>query len=161
MRFLKPKFWENKSDIIANLLRPISLLFYIITTLKKSLINSRKFKIPVICVGNIYVGGTGKTPISIMIANSLELKKKNPVIIKKYYKAHSDEQKMLYEKTKNLILKRNRVQAIEKAEKENFNVAILDDGFQDYTVKKNLNIICFNSKQLIGNGFVFPAGPMR
>ena len=76
MRFLKPKFWENKSDIIANLLRPISLLFYIITTLKKSLINSRKFKIPVICVGNIYVGGTGKTPISIMIANSLELKKK-------------------------------------------------------------------------------------
>ena len=143
MRFLKPKFWENKSDIIANLLRPISLLFYIITTLKKSLINSRKFKIPVICVGNIYVGGTGKTPISIMIANSLELKKKNPVIIK------------------NLILKRNRVQAIEKAEKENFNVAILDDGFQDYTVKKDLNIICFNSKQLIGNGFVFPAGPMR
>ena len=45
--------------------------------------------------------------------------------------------------------------------KVKFNLAILDDGFQDFSIKKNLNVICFNSKQLIGNGLVIPAGPLR
>ena len=58
-------------------------------------------------------------------------------------------------------MNKNRAKAIKKAEKENFNVVILDDGFQDHTIKKNLNIICFNDKQLVGNGLIFPAGPLR
>jgi len=161
MKFLKPKFWESKNNIPAILLRPISVLFYFLTTLRKSFTSAKKFKIPIICVGNIYVGGTGKTPVSIMIANNLKINKKNPVIIKKYYKAHKDEHQIISEMTNCLILNKNRVQAIEKAERENFNVAILDDGFQDYTIKKNFNIICFNNKQLIGNGLMFPAGPLR
>ena len=161
MKFLKPKFWNSKNNIPAILLRPISFLFYFLTILKKSLISAKKFKIPIICVGNIYVGGTGKTPVSIMIANDLKINKKNPVIIKKYYKAHKDEHKIINEMTGCLILNKNRAQAIEKAERENFDIAILDDGFQDYTIKKNLNIICFNNKQLIGNGLMFPAGPLR
>jgi len=161
MKFLKPKFWDNKNNIPANLLRPISILFYFLTILKKNLSSAKKFKIPIICIGNIYVGGTGKTPISIEIANELKNNKKNPVIIKKYYQNHEDEHKMINEKTGCLILDKNRGQAVTKAEKENFDVAILDDGFQDHTIQKNLNIICFNNKQLIGNGFLFPAGPLR
>ena len=129
--------------------------------LRKKLSRAKRFKIPIICVGNIYVGGTGKTPISIEIANELKKNKKNPVIIKKYYKNHEDEYKMIKKKTGCLILDRSRRQAISKAEKENFNVAILDDGFQDHTIQKKLNIICFNNKQLIGNGLLFPAGPLR
>ena len=161
MKFLKPKFWESKNNIPVILLRPISFLFHLITILRKSFVSTKKFKIPIICVGNIYVGGTGKTPIAIMIANNLKTNKKNPVIIKKYYKNHKDEHRIIDEMTNCLILDKNRVQAIEKAEGENFDIAILDDGFQDYTIKKNLNIICFNDKQLIGNGLVFPAGPLR
>ena len=161
MKFLKPKFWESRNNIIAILLRPISLLFYILTALRKSFISPRKFKIPIICVGNIYVGGTGKTPVSIMIANILKTNNKNPAIIKKYYKDHEDEHKLINNITNSLILNKNRVAAIEKAERENFDVGILDDGFQDHTIKKTLNIICFNNRQLIGNGLVFPAGPLR
>ena len=161
MKFLKPKFWESKNNIPAILLKPISVLFYFLTTLRKSLTNEKKFRIPIICVGNIYVGGTGKTPISIMIAHDLRINKKNPAIIKKYYKTHKDEHKTINEMTNCLILDKNRAQAIEKAEREDFDIAILDDGFQDYTIKKNLNIICFNNKQLIGNGLMFPAGPLR
>jgi len=161
MKFLKPKFWESRNNIIAILLRPISLLFYFLTVLKKSFISPKKFKIPIICVGNIYVGGTGKTPVSIMIANILKANNKNPAIIKKYYKDHEDEHKLINNITNSLILNKNRVAAIEKAERENFDVGILDDGFQDHTIKKTLNIICFNSRQLIGNGLVFPAGPLR
>ena len=161
MKFLKPKFWESRNNIIAILLRPISLLFYVLTALRKSFISPKKFKIPIICVGNIYVGGTGKTPVSIMIANILKANNKNPAIIKKYYKDHEDEHKLINNITNSLILNKNRVTAIEKAERENFDVGILDDGFQDHTIKKTLNIICFNSRQLIGNGLVFPAGPLR
>ena len=161
MKFLKPKFWESRNNILAILLRPISFLFYFLTTLRKSFINPRKFKIPIICVGNIYVGGTGKTPVSIMIANILKTNNKNPAIIKKYYKDHEDEHKLINNITNSLILNKNRVAAIEKAERENFDVGILDDGFQDHTIKKTLNIICFNNRQLIGNGLVFPAGPLR
>ena len=161
MKFLKPKFWDSKNNMPAILLRPISFLFYLLTALRKSLITEERFKIPIICIGNIYVGGTGKTPISIMIANDLKINKKTPAIIKKYYKTHEDEHKIINEMTGCLILNKNRAQAIEKAERENFDIAILDDGFQDYTIKKNLNIICFNNKQLIGNGLMFPAGPLR
>jgi len=161
MKFLKPKFWESRNNIIAILLRPISLLFYFLTALRKSLISPKKFKIPIICVGNIYVGGTGKTPVSIMIANILKTNNKNPAIIKKYYKDHEDEHKLINNITNSLILNKNRVAAVEKAERENFDVGILDDGFQDHSIKKTLNIICFNNRQLIGNGLVFPAGPLR
>ena len=161
MKFLKPKFWESKNNILAILLRPISLLFYFLTALRKSLISPKKFKIPIICVGNIYVGGTGKTPVSIMIANILKTNNKKPAIIKKYYKDHEDEHKLIHNITNSLILNKNRVAALEKAERENFDVGILDDGFQDHTIKKTLNIICFNNRQLIGNGLVFPAGPLR
>ena len=161
MKFLKPKFWETISNILAILLSPISLLFYFLTVLKKSFISPKKFKIPIICVGNIYVGGTGKTPVSIMIANILKANNKNPAFIKKYYKDHEDEHKLINNITNSLILNKNRVAAVEKAERENFDVGILDDGFQDHTIKKTLNIICFNNRQLIGNGLVFPAGPLR
>ena len=161
MKFLKPKFWDNKNDIFSILLKPISILFYFLISLKKSLINAKKFKIPIICVGNIYVGGTGKTPLSIIITKELKINKKNPVIIKKYYKDHNDEHQMIKRTVDSLILNKNRTQALGEAERKSFDVAILDDGFQDYAIEKDLNIVCFNSRQLIGNGLIFPAGPLR
>ena len=161
MKLLKPKFWDNKNDIFSILLKPISILFYFLINLRKSLTHAKKFKIPVICVGNIYVGGTGKTPLSIIIAKELKVKKKNPVIIKKYYKDHNDEHQMIKKTVDSLILNKDRTLALKEAEKKKFDVAILDDGFQDYAIEKDLNIICFNSKQLIGNGSIFPAGPLR
>ena len=59
-----------------------------------------------------------------------------------------------------LIIEKDRSNSIRLAEKE-FNFAILDDGFQDYGIKKDLSILCFHNKQLIGNGYIFPAGPLR
>ena len=161
MKIFKPKFWDNKNNVFSILLKPISILFYFLINLRKSFIHTKKFRIPIICVGNIYVGGTGKTPVSLMITKELKVKKKNPVIIKKYYKNHDDEHQMIRKTDKSLILNKNRIRALEEAERKNFDVAILDDGFQDYAIEKDLNIVCFNSKQLIGNGSVFPAGPLR
>ncbi len=161
MKYFKPKFWDYKNNIFSIILRPISYLFYCLTILRKNLTSSNKFKIPIICVGNIYLGGTGKTPVCIEIANELKNRGKNPVIIKKYYKTHEDEHKLIKNRLGSLIINKNRTRAIRSAEKEDFNIAILDDGFQDHKIKKDLSIICFNSKQLIGNGLLLPAGPLR
>ena len=75
MMFSKPKFWDNKINIIAILLFPLSLILLVLIFIKKVFTRERKFKIPIICVGNIYVGGTGKTPVSILLANKLSKEK--------------------------------------------------------------------------------------
>jgi tetraacyldisaccharide 4'-kinase len=161
MMFFKPKFWDNKINIAAISLLPLSLILLVIIFIKKVFTRERKFKIPIICVGNIYVGGTGKTPVSILLANKLSGQKRNPVILRKYYKIHKDEHDFIKNKFKNLILSKNRIIGLSEAEKTEFDTAILDDGFQDVSFTKDISIICFNQNQLIGNGLVLPAGPLR
>ncbi len=161
MKFLKPKFWENKNSIYSIILIPISIIFQFTTMLKRILVSPKKFKIPIVCVGNIYLGGTGKTPVSIEIVNELKKRNRNPIIVKKYYRDQLDEQRLIQKKINYLISSNNRMKGIEEAEKKDFNVVILDDGFQDYSIKKDFNIICFHSNQSIGNGLVLPSGPLR
>ena len=121
----------------------------------------RKFDVPIICVGNIYIGGTGKTPTSIFLANALLKLGKNPAIVRKYYANHNDEYDLIKKKFNNLILAKNRILGINEALKSKNDIVILDDGFQDFTIKKDVNIICFNSNQLVGNGLIIPSGPLR
>lgn len=160
MKISKPNFWQKRFNIITILLTPFSLIFLFISKFKKYFISENQYSIPIICVGNIYVGGTGKTPLAIKIADALNYKLK-PAIVKKFYKSHRDEHLLIKNKFKNLFLNFKRSDAIKEAIAKKFNLIILDDGFQDYSIKKNLNILCFNSKQLIGNGMLFPSGPLR
>ena len=160
MKILKPKFWQNKLNFFSIILLPFTLLYMILIKIRKSFSIQKKFKIPLICVGNIYIGGTGKTPLAIKIKNELENFKKT-VVVRKYYKNHKDEHRLIKEKTNSLILNSSRSAAIKEAEINNYDAVILDDGFQDYSIKKDLNILCFNSNQLIGNGLLFPSGPLR
>ena len=161
MKILKPKFWEKNNNLISLSLLPISFFLQLLSIIKKKLTSEHSFKIPVICIGNIYLGGTGKTPLSILVAKELRKRDKKPAIIKKYYSEHIDEHNLINDSLDCLLLDKQRSQAINNAEKKQYDVAILDDGFQDYSIKKNLNILCFNSNQLIGNGMTLPAGPLR
>ena len=157
----KPKFWDKKIGLISIFLYPLSLLFTFLIFVKKKITTKRSFKIPIICVGNIYVGGTGKTPTSIFLAKEIEKFGKKVAILRKYYKEHIDEHELIKKNFQNLILNEDRLEGLSDVEKSNFDIVILDDGFQDYRIKKNLNIICFNRNQLIGNGLVMPSGPLR
>lgn len=158
---IKPKFWDRKISYVAILLIPLTVIFIFVTFLKKKLSKSRKFKIPIICIGNIYLGGTGKTPLSILLANEISKLNKKPVILRKYYKNHNDEYNLIKNHFKSLIVSKNRLVGLNEAEKSGYDFAILDDGLQDYSIKKDLKIVCFNSNQLIGNGLVLPSGPLR
>ena len=84
----------------------------------------------------------------------------NPVFIRKKNNLYEDEARL--QKSKGPIYQnKKRNIAIKEAIKNNANVVILDDGFQDLSVKKNLSIVCFNEKKWIGNGLTIPSGPLR
>ena len=160
MNLKKPKFWDYKQpNIYAYLLLPIAFLFRIINFTRIKTKNHRT-KIKTICVGNIYVGGTGKTSLSIKINEILNRKKIKSCFVKKFYKNQIDEQKLLINKGK-LFLSSKRIDAIKQAEKENYEIAILDDGLQDYSVKYDISFVCFNNINWVGNGLTLPAGPLR
>ena len=159
MMFKKPKFWKNK-NLLSTLLLPLSLLTLIYNNLKAFIITEQRSNIPIICVGNIYLGGTGKTPLSIYIYNILKKKGFSPAIVRKYYFSHLDEINLTKKKVKYFFSDKSRSQSILKAEEKN-DVVIMDDGLQDVSIKKDLKIICFNSIDLAGNGFLLPAGPLR
>ena len=161
MKLNKPKFWDKKIGIYSILLLPLSFIFLIVTYLKKKFSKTKVFNIPIICIGNIYIGGTGKTPLSIFLAKELLSLKKKPAIIRNYYRGHEDEYSLIREEFANLILSQKRFLAINEAIKSKNDIVLLDDGFQDFTIKKDLNIICFHSNQLIGNGLLIPSGPLR
>ena len=94
MKLKKPKFWDYKRpNIYAYILYPISFLIEIITSLIK--IKPKKFKIKTICIGNIYLGGTGKTSLCIKIGQILKNKNIKSCFVKKFYKNQIDEQKLL------------------------------------------------------------------
>ena len=157
MRLIKPKFWETK-NFISLTLYPLSIITFLINISKKFLIK-KNFKIKTICIGNIFVGGTGKTSLAIEI-NDLLRKKFKTVFIKKNYKNHSDEINLLNNRGK-IISSTNRENALFNASKNNYQVAILDDGLQQKNINYDLKIVCFNSEYALGNEYMLPAGPLR
>ena len=161
MKILKPKFWDKKElSLFSVILLPVAFLYQLLLYIKFSFVKKKTFSIPIICVGNIYIGGTGKTPTSIKVFEILKELNMNPVIIKKDYKNQKDEV-LLIKKYCQILVSAKRTKGIHKAIENNFDVIILDDGYQDFEIERNINIVCFNSKQKIGNGFTIPAGPLR
>ena len=161
MNFFKPKFWDkNQISFFSVLLLPITLLIKFLVLFKTSLTKTYESSIPVICVGNIYLGGTGKTPLCIEVFSILKNLNMNPAFIRKQYDLFQDEAD-LQKNIGPVYQNKKRTEAVQEAIQNNINVAILDDGFQDFSIKKNLSIICFNEKQWIGNGFTIPSGPLR
>ena len=95
MKLIRPKFWENK-NFISYILYPFSLITYLIN-ITKEFSKKKNFKIKTICIGNIFVGGTGKTSLAIEI-NELLKKEFKTVFIKKNYENHLDEINLLNNK---------------------------------------------------------------
>ena len=161
MIFLKPKFWDKKKfpSLISLLLLPISLIVVIKNYYENSKLKKNFYDFRTICVGNIYIGGTGKTPLVNNLANHFK-KKFKTFIIKKGYSSHLDE-KQLLESNHKVIFGKTRELSLLKAGQEKAEIVIFDDGLQEKTINYDLKIVCFNSLKLDGNGLVIPAGPLR
>ena len=161
MNFFKPKFWDkNQISFFSVLLFPFTLLIKFLVFFKTLLTKKYISSIPIICVGNIYLGGTGKTPLCIEIFSILKNLNMNPAFVRKKYESFQDEADLM-KQVGPVYQNKKRIKAIQEATQNSVNVAILDDGFQDLSIKKSLSIICFNEKQWIGNGLTIPSGPLR
>ena len=163
MNLKKPKFWDyKKPNIYAFLLLPITLLIDLVNKIIKKISKSKskKLNIKTICIGNFYIGGTGKTSLSIKINDILKKKKIKSCFVKKNYPDQVDEQRLL-NKNGKLFLSHKRLEALNKANQEDYEIAIFDDGLQDKSINYDLKIVCFNTINWIGNGMTMPSGPLR
>ena len=160
MQVKKPKFWDyKKPNYIALILWPISKLIQLINIFK--LKKKIKFtKIKTICIGNIYLGGTGKTSLAIKINDLLGKKNIKCCFIKKYYPNQIDEIRLL-QKNGVVFTDKNRVASVKKAINQKFEYAIFDDGLQDHSIDYDYKLLCFNTINWIGNGLEIPSGPLR
>ncbi len=167
MKLKKPKFWDYKRpNIFSLLLLPFTIPIIInnfLNKLKKKnnnhIKNKDNYNLKTICVGNIYVGGTGKTPSAIKLNQILINLKYKTVFIKKNYKESYDEYKLL-EKYGNVLSHSKRIESLVEANKIS-DIAIFDDGLQDCSIDYDLKFVCFNAKNFIGNGMLIPSGPLR
>ena len=163
MNLKKPKFWDyKKPSIYAYILFPITLLINFGNSIVKKLSKPdlNKTNIKTICIGNFYIGGTGKTSLSIALNDMLRKKEIRSCFIKKKYYDQIDEQQLL-NKNGKLYLSSKRLKALKKADIENYQIAIFDDGLQDKSIDYDLKIVCFNTLNWIGNGMMIPSGPLR
>ncbi len=162
MKLKKPLFWDyKKPNTIAYFFWPISFILQFLNSLKKVIIFKKKFNnIKTIGIGNIYIGGTGKTSLCLEIYEILKKKKLKTCFIKKDYFDQKDEQEILEKKGK-LFKSKKRVIALQNAIKEEYKIAIFDDGLQDESINYDLSFLCFNNLNWIGNGLTIPSGPLR
>ena len=157
----KPKFWDfKKPNFFAYLLYPFTI-FVEIHNIISTVIPKKKFtEIKTICVGNLYIGGTGKTPTSLFLYNLLKKNNINPVTAKKFYKNQIDEQKFLKDNS-NFISLSDREKIVKKAIEMKFDMVIFDDGLQEKWINYDIKFACFDSEKWIGNGRLIPSGPLR
>jgi len=172
-----PKFWYTKKDtFISNSLYPLSLLFRLGTKIRNLISKEKIANIPIICIGNIVVGGAGKTPVALKIGSMLKKGgynphfvskgygglEKNNTLIKKWHslKSVGDESLLLSEVAPTWVgVDRNK--SFKLAKMKGADCIILDDGFQNPTLQKDFSIVVINGEQGFGNKRVMPSGPLR
>ena len=161
MKFKKPKFWDRrKPNILAYLLSPFTLIIKINNLFLNSKSKEKFREITTICVGNIYLGGTGKTPTTIKLYELLRESNFKVCTAKKIYSDQKDEEIMLKKRSK-FISAKNRKEIIKSAIKNKYELVIFDDGLQDREIDYSLKFVCFDTQNWIGNGCLIPSGPLR
>ena len=163
--------------LVSYVLVPISLLYLLIFYLIRILKTEHKIDIPIICIGNINLGGTGKTSTLLEIINHFKINNKNICVLLKGYggkktifkKVSPDEsavqvgdEAILYSNHVPTYISTNRRLAVKKIlDDVNPDFILLDDGFQDKSLFKDKNILMVNGERGFGNGLCLPAGPLR
>ncbi len=172
---LYPSFWQQRG-YLSVILYPVSLIYRLLGCLRNYFAKSVKLKPYVICVGNITVGGTGKTQVVQWLADKLKEKNSNYLIVTNAYKARNkiaklvvesdraidvgDESKMLSASSK-VVAAQSLQESVALINDLNPEIVILDDRMQNPYIKKDLIILVFDATRAVGNNMIFPAGPLR
>ncbi len=176
MFFLAPKFWRQ-NNMLSRSLRPIAWVYEYASLWYAKRTKTQKVSVPVICVGNLVMGGAGKTPTVLALVDILKQMNHTPHILSRGYGAvikdsirvdsqkHNylqvgDEALLLAEKAPTWA-GQDRVLSAKLAISHGASVIIMDDGLQNNSLHKDLSFLVVDTLQGFGNGLVFPAGPLR
>jgi tetraacyldisaccharide 4'-kinase len=172
----EPAFWWRSPSWMSRLLAPLGFLYGAISG-PRMLRKGHRCAIPVICVGNYSLGGAGKTPSVIALLRVLRTSGETPVVLSRGYggrlagpvrvdlEAHTavdvGDEPLLLARSAPVIVSRDRVAGADAAQKAGASVIVMDDGFQNPSLQKDVSLIVVDSQRGIGNAGVFPAGPLR
>lgn len=180
-----PHWWYSLEDeanaknenLLPRLLSPLATLYATGVKLRWHVTTPYRPNLPVICVGNLTMGGAGKTPTAISLANTLKDIDHKPYFLTRGYKgklkgphlvnANKDtaldvgDEPLLLARTAPTIVAKDRVEGAKLIEKQDATIIIMDDGFQNPTLQKDFSLVVIDATSPVGNGRTFPAGPLR
>lgn len=182
MRLIERAWYQNHP--VKWLLLPLNLLFWLLSALRRVLfklgvLKQEKLNVPVVIVGNIGVGGNGKTPMVIYLIEQLSKKGLNVGVISRGYGGSKheepllvtdeitavqagDEPVLIYQRCKvPVMVSSDRVSSVKKLMTLGCNIIISDDGLQHYKLKRDVELVIVDGKRRFGNGWLMPAGPLR
>ena len=171
-----PSFWYGEPGALARALIPLSAIYAHVARSRAARITPYRSKLPVICIGNFTAGGGGKTPTAIAVAKMLLAQGLRPCFLTRGYGGRLQgphlvsetdgaddvgDEPLLLAAVAPTVIAANRAEGAKFIEGLDANVIVMDDGFQNQQLKKDLSLIAVDSGRGIGNGFVLPAGPLR
>src|SRR5689334_9487873 len=170
-----PEFWRQRGAL-ARLLAPLGTLYGLSVAIKARLATPFDPGLPVICVGNLTAGGSGKTPIAIALAEMLRARGHRPYFLTRGYggtergpalasRGHSaqvmGDEALLLARAAPTIVARDRAAGARLAKEKGASVLVMDDGHQNFSLRKSLSLVVVDAETGFGNGFQIPAGPLR
>jgi tetraacyldisaccharide 4'-kinase len=172
----EPAFWNRPSSLLALLLTPLGALYGVVTA-RRLARKGLDAGIPVLCVGNYHVGGAGKTPAVLALTKLLRDLGETPVVLSRGYggqlrgpikvdperhtAADVGDEPLMLARTVTVVVARDRIAGAALAKSQSASVILMDDGFQNPTIAKDAALIVIDGDRGLGNGRVFPAGPLR
>jgi len=172
-----PRFWSRQRHPLSFALAPLGAFYGLVVRLRFALSTPYRSKLPVICVGNFTMGGGGKTPLVLEICRQLLARGHRPVFLTRGYGGEVrgphlvdlkvdnaqrvGDEPLLLAKAAPVVVSTDRPAGAQLIEQMDADVILMDDGFQNPTLHKDLSIIVVDEGEGIGNECVFPAGPLR
>jgi tetraacyldisaccharide 4'-kinase len=172
----EPAFWWRPAGFAATALSPIATIYGAVAA-RRMRQPGIAASVPVICVGNFTLGGSGKTPAVIALAKWLQQAGHKPVLLSRGYggslagpvrvdptahgAAEVGDEALLLAQAAPTVVARDRVAGAALAREAGADVIVMDDGLQNPSLRKTLSIAVVDGTRGIGNGKVFPAGPLR
>jgi tetraacyldisaccharide 4'-kinase len=172
----EPGFWHRPSSWKSHLLRPLAALYGAVAARR---LRRQGFDagIPVLCVGNYHIGGAGKTPTVLALAKILRALGETPVVLSRGYGGRLrgpvmvdpsrhladdvGDEPLMMARGVPVAVARDRIDGVALAKSQRASVILMDDGFQNPALAKDASLIVIDSDRGLGNGRVFPAGPLR
>jgi tetraacyldisaccharide 4'-kinase len=171
-----PAFWWRPAGLAAAILSPVGAIYGAVAGSRMAR-PGRTAGVPVVCIGNLTLGGAGKTPAAILAAQILAGEGRKPFVLSRGYggslagplrvdparhrAADVGDEPLLLARSAPVIVARDRVAGAEAARAAGADIVIMDDGFQNPSLQKDLSIVVVDGRRGVGNGSVFPAGPLR